>query len=151
MSVLLNYVILYIMELAMKTLPSSLQACSLYCVIATVESHVLCIQIQPVPHRERTLFFIESYQLMLSRGIIPSLLSKLYNTKRSQYNFYLCTVHFEIYAVHSPTNALFINLVKTIKFTLKCTIISLLHVSVSLCTAHNTRAALRHAVTSPNL
>ena len=34
------------------------------------------------------------------------------------------------YAVHSPTNALFINLVKSFKFTLKYTIISLLHVSV---------------------
>jgi len=44
--------------------------------------------------------------------------------------FYRCTVHFEIYAVHTPTNALFINLVKSFKFALKCTIISLLHVSV---------------------
>ena len=43
---------------------------------------------------------------------------------------YRCNVHFEIYAVHSPTNALFINLVKSFKFTLKYTIISLLHVSV---------------------
>jgi len=34
------------------------------------------------------------------------------------FNFYRCTVHFEIYAVHSPTNALFINLVKSFKFTL---------------------------------
>ena len=34
------------------------------------------------------------------------------------------------YVVHSPTNALFINLVKGIKFKLKYTIISLLHVSV---------------------
>jgi len=32
---------------------------------------------------------------------------------------------------HSPTNALFINLVKSFKFTLKYTIISLLHVLVS--------------------
>ena len=32
--------------------------------------------------------------------------------------------------VHTPTNALFINLVKSSKFTLKYTIISLLHVSV---------------------
>jgi len=39
-------------------------------------------------------------------------------------------VHFEIYVVHTPTNALFINLVKSFKFTLKYTIISLLHVSV---------------------
>jgi len=37
---------------------------------------------------------------------------------------------FEIYVVHTPTNALFINLVKSFKFTLKYTIISLLHVSV---------------------
>jgi len=44
--------------------------------------------------------------------------------------FYRCTVHFEIYVVHTPTNALFINLVKSFKFTLKYTIISLLHVSV---------------------
>ena len=44
--------------------------------------------------------------------------------------FYRCTAHFEIYAVHSPTNALFINLVKSFKFTLKYTTISLLHVSV---------------------
>ena len=34
------------------------------------------------------------------------------------------------YAVHSPTNALSINMVKSFKFTLKYTIISLLHVSV---------------------
>ena len=45
-------------------------------------------------------------------------------------NFYRCTVHFEIYVVHTPTNALFINLVKSFKFPLKCTIISLLHVTV---------------------
>jgi len=38
-------------------------------------------------------------------------------------------MHFEIYIVHSPTNALFINLVKSYKFTLKYTIISLLPVS----------------------
>ena len=44
--------------------------------------------------------------------------------------FYRRTVHLEIYAVHSPTNALFINLVNSFKFTLKYTIISLLHVSV---------------------
>ena len=34
------------------------------------------------------------------------------------------------YVVYSPTNALLINLVKSFKFTLKYTIISLLHVSV---------------------
>jgi len=44
--------------------------------------------------------------------------------------FYRCTVRFEIYAVPSPTNALLINLVKSFKFTLKYTIISLLHASV---------------------
>jgi len=33
-----------------------------------------------------------------------------------------------IYVVHSPTNALFINLVKILKFTLKYTILSILHV-----------------------
>jgi len=32
--------------------------------------------------------------------------------------------------VHTPTNALFINLVKSFKFTLKYTITSVLHVSV---------------------
>ena len=45
------------------------------------------------------------------------------------YFFYRCTVHFEIYVVHTPTSALFINLVKSFKFALKYTIISLLHVS----------------------
>jgi len=45
-------------------------------------------------------------------------------------NVYRSTVHFEIYSVHTPTNALFINLVRSFKFTLKYTIISLLHVSV---------------------
>jgi len=39
-------------------------------------------------------------------------------------------VHFETYAVHTLTNALFINLFRSFKFTLKYTIISLLHVSV---------------------
>jgi len=43
---------------------------------------------------------------------------------------YRCTVHFEIYAVHSPTNALFTNLVKSFKSSLKYTIISLLRVSM---------------------
>ena len=46
------------------------------------------------------------------------------------FNFYHCTVHFDNYVVHSPTNSLFINLVKSFKFTLKYTMISLLHVSV---------------------
>jgi len=40
------------------------------------------------------------------------------------------TFNFEICIVHSPTNALFINLAKSFKFTLKYTIISLLHISV---------------------
>ena len=35
-----------------------------------------------------------------------------------------------IYVVHTPTNVLFINLLKSFKFALKYTIISLLHVSV---------------------
>ena len=39
-------------------------------------------------------------------------------------------MHFEIYVVYTPTNALFINLVKSSKFTLKYTTIYLLHVSV---------------------
>jgi len=43
--------------------------------------------------------------------------------------FYHCAVHFEIHVVHLQANALFINLVKSFKFTLKYTIISLLHVS----------------------
>jgi len=39
-------------------------------------------------------------------------------------------VHFEFHVIHTPTNALFINLIKSFKFALKYTIISLLHVSV---------------------
>jgi hypothetical protein len=46
------------------------------------------------------------------------------------YNFYRRTVHFEIYVVYTPTNALFIDLVKSSKFTLKYTLISLLHALV---------------------
>jgi hypothetical protein len=46
-----------------------------------------------------------------------------------------------IYVVHSPTNALFIKLGKVLEFTLKHTLISLLHVSVydhhqGACNAH---------------
>jgi len=54
---------------------------------------------------------------------------------RTKYTKMLCAktkicFFFYIYVVHSTTNALFINLVKSFKFTLKYTIISLLHVSV---------------------
>ena len=49
---------------------------------------MFCIQIQPVTDGKRTLSFIESYQLMLSRGKNPSLLSKLYKTNRSKYNLW---------------------------------------------------------------
>ena len=35
--------------------------------------------------------------------------------------FYHCTVHFDIYKVHSPTNAHFIKLDRVSKFTLKIT------------------------------
>ena len=47
-----------------------------------------------------------------------------------------------VYPVHTPINALLINLVKSFKFTLKYTIIRL---------PHNTHATVRHAATSPNL
>jgi len=43
--------------------------------------------------------------------------------------FYSCTVHFEIYAVHTPTNAIFINLVKSLNFTLEFKIV---HFNVKL-------------------
>jgi len=46
------------------------------------------------------------------------------------YDFHRCTVHFEFYEVQPQTNALFINLAKSFKFTLKYTIISLLNISV---------------------
>jgi len=36
--------------------------------------------------------------------------------------FYRCTVHFDIYKVHTPTNALFIKLDEVLKFTLKLTL-----------------------------
>jgi len=55
----------------------------------------------------------------------------MFVTKRFYYFFLSLHGDFEIYVVHSPTNALFINLVKSFKFTLKYTIISfLLHISV---------------------
>ena len=71
-----------------------------------------------------------SMELLPEKLIVPQLVRKFPAFDSILYNFYLCTVHFEIYVVHSPTNALFINLVKSFKFTLKYTIISLLHVSV---------------------
>jgi hypothetical protein len=44
--------------------------------------------------------------------------------------FNRCIVHFDIYRVRSPTNALFIKLEKALEFTLKFTLSLLLHVSV---------------------
>jgi len=41
---------------------------------------------------------------VLQRGLVILLLK----------NFFFCAVHFEIYVVHSPTNALFFNSVKKI-------------------------------------
>ena len=64
----------------------------------------------------------------------------------------LCFYHFEIYLVHSPTNALFVNLVKSFEFTLKYTIISFLHVSVecrvghSHCALHTTHKQPHHLI-----
>ena len=36
--------------------------------------------------------------------------------------FYRCTVHFDIYKVHTPTNALFIKNDKSFKFYIKITL-----------------------------
>jgi len=41
--------------------------------------------------------------------------------KSDQIFFYLCTVHFDIYEVHTPKNVLFIKSDKVLKFTLKIT------------------------------
>jgi len=54
---------------------------------------------------------------------------KYYNKLSERYVQFL-VLNVVVYVVHSPTNALFINLVKSFKFTLKYTIISLLHVSI---------------------
>ena len=70
-----------------------------------------------------------------------SVLSGFFRDRISKrYGLYLPTtfhlvIHFcsninSIYVFHSPTNSLFINVVKSLKFTLKYTIISLLHVSI---------------------
>jgi len=48
----------------------------------------------------------------------------------SQFFFYRCTVHFGIYKVHTPTNALFIKLDKVFKFCIKNPFDLLLRVSV---------------------
>ena len=40
----------------------------------------------------------------------------------TNYIFHRCTVLFDIYEVHTPTNALFIKLDKVLKFTLKITL-----------------------------
>ena len=44
-------------------------------------------------------------------------------TKMLSVYFYRCTVHFDIYKVHYPTNALCIKLDKILKFTLKTTLV----------------------------
>ena len=44
-------------------------------------------------------------------------------TFSNKLHFYRCTVHFDIYKVHTPTNALFIKRDKDLKFTLKITLI----------------------------
>ena len=40
---------------------------------------------------------------------------------RRRHLFYRCTVHFDIYKVHTPTNALFIKIDRVLKRTLKIT------------------------------
>ena len=57
-------------------------------------------------------------------------MSKESHKRWCEENFKLEETREDIYIVHSPTNALFINLLKSFKFTLKYIIISLLHVSV---------------------
>jgi len=52
------------------------------------------------------------------------------------------TSRLELYVVHTPANALFIKLGKVLKFTLKYTLISLLHVSVYV-------VMWQHSATSP--
>ena len=37
-------------------------------------------------------------------------------------SFYRCTLHFDIYKIQTPTNAIFIKLDKVLKFTLKLTL-----------------------------
>jgi len=62
-----------------------------------------------------------------------SLYYALHETMKTVYNYKVKHVPRKdlfFYIVHSPTNTLFINLFKRFKFTLKYTIISLLHVSV---------------------
>ena len=55
-----------------------------------------------------------------------------YDICRSTRLFFLyrCTVHFDIYKVHTPTNALFIKLDKVLKIYIKNHFKLLLHVSV---------------------
>ena len=55
---------------------------------------------------------------------------KFRQAKQNLSNFYRCTMHSNIYVVHTPTRALFIKLGKVLKFTLKYALISLLRVSV---------------------
>ena len=80
--------------------------------------------------RSRNFYFVSSFA---NRGVC-SCVSATNNSVASVqfvvFFFNRWVVNFEIYVVHSPTIALFINLVKSFKFTLQYTIISLLHVSV---------------------
>jgi hypothetical protein len=54
-----------------------------------------------------------SYLHFLSRHLLAGKESSIHG------NLYRCAVHLEIHVVPTPTNALFINLVKSFKFTLK--------------------------------
>ena len=74
---------------------------------------------------------ISSFTIPYCEAKLQDTRFKPLKTKLSGFFFYRCAVHSEIYVVHSATNTIFINLVKSFKFTKRCTIIALLYVSVS--------------------
>jgi hypothetical protein len=72
-----------------------------------------------------TAIWLAAFERQVLRGMFGGIKQmKIGESDRIKYSCCFsnrCTVHFEFYPVHSPTNALFTNLVKSFKFTLKYT------------------------------
>ena len=93
---------------------------------ATLQERVSFISTVELRGARRPPHFRAGWQILLLRRMLfcgQSGSQNIYQT------FYRCTVHFDIYKVHSPTNALFIKLDKVLKFT-KNHFYLLLHISV---------------------
>jgi len=82
--------------------------------------------VQNVISENGKIVICKTFKVMCS---VRYVISKQHIEKNFFIFFNRCTLNFEIYAVYTPIYVLFINLVKSSKFTLKYTVISILHVS----------------------